>query len=109
MLPSGPATSRPCRGPDMNRPLLTALLAAATMLAGCDLAPKYVRPVGAIPAALPQGGVYPAAATDAPDVTRIGWRDFFTDPRLQQVIGSGLDNNRDLRVAAANVLAARAQ
>jgi multidrug efflux system outer membrane protein len=68
-----------------------------------------VRPVGAVPATLPQGGVYPAAASDAPDVTKIGWRDFFTDPRLQQVIGQGLDNNRDLRVAAANVLAARAQ
>jgi multidrug efflux system outer membrane protein len=86
-----------------------ALLIAGITLAGCDLAPKYVRPVGAVPATLPQGGIYPAAATDAPDVTRIGWRDFFTDPRLQGVVAQGLDNNRDLRVAAANVLAARAQ
>jgi multidrug efflux system outer membrane protein len=79
------------------------------MLAGCDLAPKYVQPAGAVPATLPQGGIYPAAVSDAPDVTKIGWRDFFTDPRLQTVVGTGLDNNRDLRVAAANVLAARAQ
>lgn len=93
----------------MKRAFLTVLLAAGTMLAGCDLAPKYVRPIGAAPATLPQGGIYPAAASDAPDVTKIGWREFFTDPRLQRVIGSGLDNNRDLRVAAANVLAARAQ
>jgi outer membrane protein, multidrug efflux system len=93
----------------MNRPFRTALLAAGTMLAGCDLAPKYVQPVGAVPATLPQGGIYPAAASDAPDVTKVGWRDFFTDPRLQQVVGTGLDHNRDLRVAAANVLAARAQ
>jgi multidrug efflux system outer membrane protein len=93
----------------MNARFLTVLLAASTMLGGCDLAPKYVRPVGAVPATLPQGGIYPAAASDGPDATKIGWREFFTDPRLQQVIGAGLDNNRDLRVAAANVLAARAQ
>jgi outer membrane protein, multidrug efflux system len=90
----------------VNRALPIALL---TMLAGCDLAPKYVRPAGAVPATLPQGGIYPPAASDAPDVTRIGYRDFFTDERLRQVIAQGLANNRDLRVAAANVLAARAQ
>lgn len=88
---------------------LSALLVAGTMLTGCDLAPKYVRPAGAVPASLPQGGIYPAAPSDAPDATKIGWRDFFTDARLRQVIAQGLDNNRDLRVAAANVLAARAQ
>ena len=88
-------------------PLLA--LAAGTALAGCNLAPTYVRPAGAVPAALPQGGVYPAAATDARDITRIGWRDFFIDDRLRQVIQRGLDNNQDLALAAANVLQARAQ
>ncbi len=83
-------------------------LLASTALAGCNLAPTYVRPVGAVPAALPTGGVYPVAATDAPDITRIGWRDFFTDDRLRQVIALGLENNRDLRLAAGNVLQARA-
>lgn len=90
------------------RPILVLLLAGSA-LSACNLAPKYVRPSGAVPAALPQGGVYPSAATDAPDVTAIGWRDFFTDDRLRQVIQLGLDNNRDLRLAAANVLQARAQ
>ena len=47
-------------------------LAASTALAGCNLAPTYVRPVGAVPAALPQGGIYPVAATDARDITAIG-------------------------------------
>jgi NodT family efflux transporter outer membrane factor (OMF) lipoprotein len=91
-----------------GRSLLLAL-AAATALSGCNLAPKYVRPVGAAPASLPEGGVYPRAATDAPDITQIGWRDFFLDPRLQQVIETGLANNRNLRIAAGNVLQARAQ
>ena len=88
---------------------MIAALAGATMLAGCNLAPKYVRPAGAAPVTLPEGGTYPAAATDAPDVSKIGWRDFFLDPRLRQVIETGLANNRNLRIAAGNVLQARAQ
>lgn len=92
----------------MNRSFI-ACLAGATMLTGCNLAPKYVRPLGAAPATLPQGGVYPTALTDAPDITRVGWRDFFLEPRLRAVIETGIVNNRDLRIAAANVLQARAQ
>jgi multidrug efflux system outer membrane protein len=88
---------------------LVALLAGTVLLAGCNLAPRYVRPAGAIPVELPQGGVYPPAATDAVDVSRIGWRDFFLDERLRRVIETGLANNRDLRIAAGNVLQARAQ
>lgn len=91
----------------MMRVPILATLASATMLAGCNLAPTYVRPVGAVPATLPQGGVYPPSLTADADVSAIGWRDFFTDDRLRQVIARGLDNNRDLRVAAANVLEAR--
>ena len=92
----------------MKRFVLTALV-LSTALAGCDLAPKYLRPGLAAPAALPEGGVYPVAATDAADVTKIGWREFFTDPRLQAVIATALANNRDLRIVAGNVLQARAQ
>jgi multidrug efflux system outer membrane protein len=92
----------------MNSKIVLGLL-GATVLAGCNLAPKYVRPIGEVPATLPQGGVYPSAATDAPDVSKIGWRTFFTDDRLRNTIATGLENNRDLRIAAANVLQARAQ
>lgn len=91
----------------MTRLPLALLL--STALAGCNLAPRYERPTGAVPATLPQGGIYPRAASDAADVTQIGWRDFFTDPRLATVIETGLANNRDLRIAAGNVLQARAQ
>lgn len=89
------------------RPL--AALAAVLALGACNFAPRYVRPVGAVPPSLPEGGVYPPAATDAADLSAIGWRDFFTDQRLRDVIATGLENNRDLRLAAANVLQARAQ
>jgi len=83
-------------------------LTAMLLLGGCDLAPTYNRPGLPAPASLPAGGTYPAAnaATAASD---IAWQDFFVDPSLRQVIGEGLANNRDLRVALANVQAARAQ
>ncbi|WP_242115968.1 efflux transporter outer membrane subunit [Sphingomonas lacusdianchii] len=85
------------------------LLAATTALAGCNLAPNNVRPEGAIPLTLPQGGAYPPLGAEQADVTAIAYRDFFTDPRLQAVIATALENNRDYRVTAANVLVARAQ
>ncbi|WP_156370152.1 efflux transporter outer membrane subunit [Novosphingobium sp. Leaf2] len=94
----------------LHRPsILGSILAGTALLSGCNLAPKYVRPTGAVPAALPQGGAYPSAATDGTDISRVGWRQFFLDPRLRQVIETGLANNRDLRIAAGNVLQARAQ
>jgi multidrug efflux system outer membrane protein len=80
-----------------------------TTLAGCDFAPHYNRPALATPSSFPQGPAYPAAATSATDIATIGWRDFFTDEKLRQVIALGLANNRDLRIAAANILQARAQ
>lgn len=39
----------------------------------------------------------------------LGWQDFFTDERLRRLIAQALDNNRDLRLAAAHVAQARAQ
>jgi multidrug efflux system outer membrane protein len=81
--------------------------AAAVALAGCNLAPKYQRPALPTPAAFPTGAAYPPAPTEtrAP----VGWRDFFSDPKLKAVIEQALANNRDLRLAVANIEAARAQ
>jgi multidrug efflux system outer membrane protein len=53
--------------------------------------------------ALPDGAAGGTAATD------IGWREFFPDPQLQQLIALALTNNRDLRVAVLNVQSAQAQ
>ena len=96
----------------MNKksPLLTAGLLVT--LTGCTLAPQYHRPEvgGVTPPACPEGAAYQAApvATNAPSVPDIGWREFFTDERLQQVIALAVTNNRDLRIAALNVERARA-
>jgi outer membrane protein, multidrug efflux system len=91
---------------------LTVALIAALLAAGCTLEPKYERPAAPVPQRFPEGEAYRArtvATTTGKAAADIGWREFFTDPRLQQLIERALANNRDLRVAALNVEAARAQ
>ncbi|WP_447917511.1 efflux transporter outer membrane subunit [Achromobacter aegrifaciens] len=92
-----------------SRPgLMLAPLTLAVALTGCSLAPKYERP------AAPVAATYSWDAQDAqqkPDETAvadIGWRDFFRDPLLQQLMEISLNNNRDMRRAALDVEAAQA-
>ena len=88
----------------MVRPL--AALASPLLLAACvSLAPGYRQPI------LPVPDAWPIAATAAatPAAGDIGWREFFVDAKLQQLIALALANNRDLRVAVANMERARAQ
>ena len=80
-------------------------------LGGCTMAPKYTRPATPVSIEWPTGAAYVEArvATTAPLAPDLNWRKFFTDEKLQQVIGAALTNNRDLRVAALNVELAQAQ
>jgi multidrug efflux system outer membrane protein len=78
---------------------------AALALSACDLAPHYVRPALPVPPTLRAGTADPVAVAPAD----IAWRDFFVDPRLRSLIELALANNRDLRIAVANVAQSRAQ
>lgn len=77
---------------------------AGVVLAACNEA--YVRPETPVPATwskvvtLTDGG----RAAD-----KIDWRTFFSDERLQALIETALDHNRDMRIAVARVEEARAQ
>ena len=82
----------------------TALLAAATLAAGCSMMPRYERPPAPVPDAWPYAVA--AAGTSAADTD---WQAFFADERLRRLIGIALRNNRDLRVAVLNIEQARAQ
>jgi multidrug efflux system outer membrane protein len=86
-------------------------LALILPLSGCmNLAPRYERPAAPVAAAFPtvEGNVHSGnpVANEAP--ANIAWQRFFTDPRLQQLIGMALANNRDLRVSVLNIEQARA-
>ena len=90
----------------MTKTSLTVL--AAALLSACSLAPTYQRPAAPVaepfPAALPAGGATPPGpVTAGRAAVDIGWREFFTDERLQQLIATALENNRDLRTAALRI------
>ncbi|OLU33746.1 RND transporter [Pseudomonas sp. PA15(2017)] len=73
-------------------------------LSACSMAPELERPAPPVPARFAevngvQGGTLPAR--------ELGWRTMFADPQLQRLIELALAHNRDLRLAALNVEAAR--
>ncbi|KND61364.1 RND efflux system, outer membrane lipoprotein CmeC [Candidatus Burkholderia verschuerenii] len=94
--------------------------AVAVLATGCTFEPKYEWPAAPVTQDFPASGVYAtqpdanssasngrtASGQAAPD---IGWRDFFADPRLKEIVSLALKNNRDLRVSVLNVQAAQAQ
>ena len=82
-------------------------LVAGTALAGCSLAPRYVEPALPVPPSWPVGDAYLRQSEST--LPAITYRDVFKDARLQSIIDQALANNRDLRIAAANIEAARAQ
>ncbi|MBO9695721.1 MAG: efflux transporter outer membrane subunit [Sphingopyxis sp.] len=85
-----------------------ALLMASTLaLAGCSLAPKTVLPAPPVPQSWPAGDAWLLQSEAA--LPLLSYRQVFTDPRLQALTEQALVNNRDLRIAYANVAAARAQ
>jgi len=87
----------------MNKKLIPTVLAAALLASGCSLIPSLDRP------ATPVAAQYPVATEQAQQAAAdIPWQNFFTDTRLQQLIQTALDNNRDLRVAVLNIAQARA-
>ncbi|KTE20972.1 transporter [Sphingopyxis sp. H050] len=83
------------------------LIAAPLLLASCSLAPKTVLPTPPVPQSWPVGDAYLLQSEAA--LPLLSFRTVFTDARLQALVEQALVNNRDLRVAYANLAAARAQ
>jgi multidrug efflux system outer membrane protein len=77
----------------------------AVLLCACAQQTDYVRPAAPVP------GRWPAAVEQdlAQESSKVHWKSYFADPRLQALIEIALKNNRDLRIAAARVEEARAQ
>jgi outer membrane protein, multidrug efflux system len=94
----------------MNRNIFLLLVVILTLLVGCTMAPEYKRPASPVPANWPTGTAYEETkpVESAPPVSELHWREFFKDERLQKIIETALNNNRDLRLAALNVERARA-
>lgn len=83
-----------------------ALLALLTT--GClSLQPRNLQPKPAIPASWPLGDPY-LYQTEL-GLPTLSYKQVFEDARLQTLVGEAIANNRDLRVAASNIAAAREQ
>jgi multidrug efflux system outer membrane protein len=87
-----------------NRALLSLL--ATLLIAGCTAGPNYKRPKVDVPS------VYRGAAADQTNDSSLGdqkWSEVYPDEELQGLIRTALQQNYDVRIAAARILQAQAQ
>ena len=91
----------------MKRIFLLSMTIA--MVCSCSIYRKYERPENI----LPMDSLYvPSGSAEDIDTTTIGhiaWEEMFTDPYLQDLIRTGLENNTNLQSAILRVDAAQAQ
>lgn len=80
---------------------------AAALLGGCSMTPAYERPTAVVPPSWPVGDAY--LRQSEASLPALTFEQVFTAPGLRTLVGQALVNNRDLRIAAANIRAARAQ
>ncbi|HEY6642689.1 efflux transporter outer membrane subunit [Povalibacter sp.] len=103
-------TARPFQSRARVSPIAIATL--GFVCAGCSLIPEYHRPAAPIDDRYPAGPAYVSDSRMGGTTVRagdLGWREFLTDPRLQQLVEIALENNRDLRTSVLNVALLRAQ
>lgn len=77
------------------------IIAAAAMACSCGIYRKYERPESARADSLLFGEEY--VTSDTASIADLGWRELFTDPLLQELIGKALENNTDLKIAGLHV------
>jgi outer membrane protein, multidrug efflux system len=90
----------------MKQPAFVAVvtLLVAGCVAGCMVGPDYSRP----PVLIPNNYRFAVAPATAESIADLPWWEVFRDPVLQELVREALQNNYDLRIAAARVEEARA-
>ena len=86
----------------MRRAAVPVLALLAAAVPACTMGPNYERP----PLKPPQAFAY--APAEAQATANTSWWKLFDDPVLDGLIAEALANNRDVKIAAANVEAAAA-
>jgi len=81
-----------------------AIVSSCALLAACAVGPAYQRPALDVPETF---GAQPQQAT-ATSFADLAWWNVYGDPALQQLLQSAMEQNRDLKIAAARVQEARA-
>ena len=96
------------RGSRPERLSLLTLCVIALWFSGCAVGPNYKRPDVSVPASY-RGQTDNSAAKSNPALGDEAWAKVFQDQELQGLIRAALQNNYDVRIAAARVQEARAQ
>lgn len=73
-------------------------LAVAGLMSGCGIYKPYSRPE-----VMTDGLYREVETTDSTSLATLSWRELFTDEKLQVLIGRGLEQNTDLRIARLRV------
>jgi outer membrane protein, multidrug efflux system len=81
------------------------LLVSTALLAACAVGPQYSRPALDVPGTFRDQAEAPAAQS----LADLSWWDVYRDPTLRELLKAALDQNRDVKIAAARVSEARAQ
>lgn len=90
-----------------HKPATVALFSALLLSSGCTMIPDYTVPLfSAAPAWHDVPGYETPAGEEA--AHQLAWKNFFEAPELQGLIETALAHNKDLRLAALNIDAARA-
>lgn len=76
----------------------------AAMTAACSIGPAYERPSFDVPAAFRSQQEPP----EKESIADLSWWEMYRDPVLQQLLRTALEQNRDVKLAAARVAEARA-
>ncbi len=87
---------------------LCAMLMCGFLMTGCGIYSSYTRPDDVMVDGIYGDGAAMVPTTDTTSIADIAWRDFFTDPYLQNLIDSVLARNANLRIAFLRVEEAEA-
>src|SRR6266849_5023718 len=93
----------------MNKLTTLALASCAILSSGCTVGPNYKKPVASVPPTY--RGLTPeeAAKTDSASVGDQKWWEVYQDEQLRSLIRTAIQQNYDVRLAGARILAAQAQ
>src|SRR5206468_5427185 len=77
----------------------------ALLVAACSVGPQYSRPALDVPDAFRDE----TGAPTKESLADLSWWDVYRDPTLRDLLKTAVDQNRDIKIAAARVAEARAQ
>lgn len=94
---------------EMKKAIVIAVALLSLTLAGCTVGPRYKRPAVDVPGTYRGIEQENIGKTDTASLADQKWWDVFQDEQLQKLIRAAIEQNYDVRIAAARILEAQAQ